>query len=72
MHIIIFNLKNQNEIKGYCFINSRMLECEGYVGFQGRIRSVLFNLFRTVAHFSTQGILTTHFGQQNLISDPKS
>ena len=27
----------------------------------------VFNLFHTVAHFSTQGNLTTHFGQQNLI-----
>ena len=30
-------------------------------------RSVVFNLFHIVAHFSTQGNLITHFGQQNLI-----
>ena len=29
--------------------------------------AVVFNLFHTVAHFPTQGNLTTRFGEQNLI-----
>ena len=27
-----------------------------------QFKTVVFNLFRTVAYFSTQGNLTTHFG----------
>ena len=33
--------------------------------------AVVFNRFHSVAHFSTQSNLTTHFGQQNLISVAK-
>ena len=32
-----------------------------------RVSAAAFNLFHIVAHSSTQGNLTTHFGQQNLI-----
>ena len=34
-------------------------------------RSVVFNLFPTVAHFPTQGNLSTHFGEQSIISVAK-
>ena len=34
-------------------------------------RTVIFNLFLIVVHFPTQGILTTHFFKQNLISVAK-
>ena len=47
-------------------------KCEIRNFMTGRVSAVVFNLFHTVTHFSTQGNLTTHFGQQNLIPVTKN
>ena len=48
------------------FRDSRQ-KCEIRDFMTGRVSAVVFNLFHTVAHFSMQELLTTHFDQQNLI-----